>query len=142
MSDLARQAAYEIADIYETREELRWFLADRVALADGELLQLREELEEQHGIRLSLQTLRNYARVAKSFAKINRHYQYKWANYLEWSKWENPIKALEIALDNGYSPQQMARLRIHGDPNHRKPRVEECDVCGGDLGRCQHGERR
>jgi len=139
---LARQAAYDFATFYERRESDRWALADICALLShtpGALVALVDELAGQFGIGVTLQTLKNYARVAKSFEDKHRHLQYKWSNYLEWSKHSNPIKAMELALDNGYSPTQMSRLRRHGDPEYREEKPIACDICGGDLLQCHHG---
>ena len=135
-ANFARRAAYDFSDLYERRQSDRWGLADICALVDtggNALALLRDELGEQHGISVTLQTLRNYARVAKSFAEEHRHYQYKWSNYLEWSRWDNPIEAMEKALDGGFSPGQMRELRT--GKREQKPK---CEVCGGDLGHCHH----
>lgn len=135
----AKEIAPEFAEAWTWREKLRWLLADKCALLSSqELGVLVGELSNQFGISVNLQTLKNYARVSKSFEEKERH-PYKWSNYLEWSKHEDPIKAMEFALDNGYSPTQMARLRRYGDPEYKKPKPELCQVCGGDvLARCDH----
>lgn len=131
--------AYDFALFYERREKDRWALADICALIDR-LPVLREELESNFGISITLQTLKNYARVSKSFGEEHRHLQYKWSNFLAWSKWDNPIKAMEQALDCGYSPRQMDNLRKHGDPNYKKPKPELCQVCGGEVKHCRHDD--
>lgn len=131
MDAFIAQAANEFADHYIEGEKKRWARGDACALVEHQpqgLLHLKEQLEQQHGIVVTPQTLRNYAQVAKSFAEEHRHYQYKWSNYLEWSKWENPIEAMELALDKPYSPSQMRNLRLHGDAEHKKDKV--CEGCG------------
>lgn len=140
---LARQAAYDFATFYERRESDRWALADICAVVSenpGELVRLADELENNFGIKVTATSLGNYARVANAFSKENRHLQYKWSNYLEWSKHPDPIKAMELALDNGYSPTQMSRLRRHGDPEYREEKPPSCTICGGELEHCSHGE--
>ena len=128
----AKEIAPEFAEAWTWREQLRWLLADKCALLSTQDLRvLVGELSNQFGISVNLQTLKNYSRVAKCFGEEHRH-PYKWSNFLAWSKWENPIGAMEQALDCGYSPRQMDNLRKHGDPNYKKPKPELCRVCGGD----------
>lgn len=139
---LARQAAYDFATFYERRESDRWALADICAVLSvhpGELVRLADELENNFGISVTGTTLGNYARAATAFSDEHRHLQYKWSNYLEWSKHPDPIKAMRTALDNGYGPTQMSRLRRHGDPEYKEEKPLACDICGGDLLHCHHG---
>lgn len=137
---LSRQAAYDFATFYERRESDRWALADIcgvLSVHQGELVRLADELENNFGIRITATSLGNYARVAKSFEDKHR-LPYKWSNYLEWSKHSDPIKAMELALDNGYSPTQMSRLRRHGDPEYKKESRDECDSCGKKFSSIYH----
>lgn len=151
MQEFIAWAANEFADIYVAREWGRWELGDKCASVDDHpngLRGLQAELEEQHGITLTLPTLQNYARVAKSFSKEHRHLQYKWSYYLECSRHEDPIAAMEMALDNCYSPKQMRNLRLRGDPDYKAEVVIDVEVvgigpicadCGGSLDHCLHG---
>jgi len=134
----AKEVAPEFAEAWTWREKLRWLLADKCASV-GQLPALADELSNNFGVSVNVQTLKNYARVSRAFTEEHRHLQYKWSNYLAWSKWENPIGAMEQALDCGYSPRQMDNLRKHGDPHYKKPQPELCQVCGGDLLCCHHG---
>ena len=140
MDDYIARCAQDLSEYHIQLQKARWAMGDIATLCEAKpqgLLKLREELETQFGITITLQTLKNYADVAKSFAEEHRHYQYKWSNYLSWSKWENPIKAMELALDEGYSPHQMDNIRKFGDANH-KIASEKCASCGGALDSCMH----
>lgn len=144
MSDIIRQAAALLAEYMSRHEEMRWAMGDvlyQASLHPQGLENILRELQEQHGLTLpqdkrsrklkktmGLGTAQNYARVAGAFSEEHRHYQYKWSNYLEWSKWENPVEAMEMALDNCYPPSQMRNLRLHGDTEYKKDKV--CEGCG------------
>jgi len=137
---MIKQAASLLADYMTGRAEYQWAMADvlyQASLHPQGLQTILTELETQHGLTLNLQTARNYARVAGAFSEEHRHYHLKWSNYLEWSNHEDPIEAMETALDNCYSPSQMRNLRLHGDPKHK--RTDRCKACGGDLRHCMHG---
>jgi len=136
MNDFVKQAAYDFFMFYDRREADRWALADICALISEHPMGLRafkEELAEQHGIAVNLQTLKNHARVSKSFGQEHRHHHLKWSYYLEWSKHPDPVGAMKIALDDCYSPSQMRNLRLYSDPNHKKDKV--CEGCGESLKR-------
>ena len=152
MDDYIARCAQEFSEYYIQLQKARWAMGDVAVLCEARpqgLLELREELAGQFGITIpvvakqkpkkliTLQTLKNYAEVAKSFGEEDRHYQYKWSNYLEWAKHPDPIEAMKMALDNCYSPGQMRNLRKHGDPDH-KIASEKCASCGGALDSCIH----
>lgn len=139
MDSYIMQCADSFSEFYTRREEDRWSLADICALLEYKeqgLERLREGLQNNFGISITLQTLKNYARVAASFSEDHRHTQYKWSGYLEWSLWDDPIEAMEMALDNGLSPSSMRRLRLGREPEKQS----KCSICGGRLESCQHGQ--
>ena len=140
MDDYIARCAQDLSEYHIQLQKARWAMGDIAALCEARpqgLLKLREELAEQFGITITPQTLRNYTDVAKKFSEEHRHYQYKWSNYLEWSKHPDPIEAMKIALDNCLSPSRMRNLRKFGDPNH-KIVSGKCPFCGGVLDSCMH----
>jgi len=135
MNLLIAEAAQQFSQFYEVREELRWKMADTCALVESEsggLAMLTEELENNFGISITLNALKNYARVARAFSEEHRHLQYKFSNYLEWSRHPDPVKAMEVALDNCWGPKQMRNLRLHGYSNYKEEKI--CERCGKELG--------
>jgi len=133
---LAQQAAPDIAEALTWREQLRWVIGDKCAALSrhpGEIVRLVDELQNHFGISITATSLSNYARVANAFSKEHRHLQYKWSNYLAWSKWDNPVEAMKMALDSCLSPRQMDKLRT--GKQGRKPK---CKQCGGKLDHCKH----